>query len=245
MTLIEHWNGSAWKVQSSPSPGAGADLLFAVAATSTRSAWAVGSSNDGLLDRTLVLHWNGHAWKRQPSPNVAGVNNVLEGVAAFSPTNVWAVGYAATNPLRTLVEHWNGHAWKIVHSPNGGGDNLLSGIDGPRRRTSGRSGTRGSSPRTLVEHWNGHAWKLVKSPNPGSVQDVLTSASAVASKDAWAVGYRFDGAVTRNLVAALERQGVEGRGRARRERHHRELDGVAMTSASNGWAAGWFFDGSC
>ncbi len=218
MTLIEHWNGSAWRVQSSPSPGAGSDILFAVTAASTRSAWAVGSSNDGLLDQTFVLHWNGHAWKRQTSPNVAGVNNTLEGVAAFSPTNVWAVGYAATSPLRTLIEHWNGHAWKIVKSPNAAGDNLLSGIDGSSKKDIWAVGNRGSSPRTLVEHWNGHAWKIVQSPNPGSVQDVLTSVSAVSSKDAWTVGYRFDGVVTRTLATPLERPRVEGGGQPRRRR---------------------------
>ena len=57
-----------------------------------------------------------------------------------------------------------------------------------------------------------------------------------------AVGYRFDGAVTRNLVRTRGKawKVVAAPGGADTS----ELDGVAMTSASNGWAAGWFFDGS-
>ena len=154
-------------VQPEP-PGAGADLLFAVAATSTRSAWAVGSSNDGLLDRTLVLHWNGHAWKRQTSPNVAGVNNVLEGVAAISPTNVWAVGYAATNPLRTLRRALERARVEDRAQPER--RRRQPPVRDRRRLEEGHLGgrDRGASPRTLVEHWNGHAWKLVKSPNPAA-----------------------------------------------------------------------------
>src|SRR5947209_49401 len=44
-SLIEHWNGKAWKVQASPKrPGARENRLAGVAATSTTNAWAVGSS---------------------------------------------------------------------------------------------------------------------------------------------------------------------------------------------------------
>jgi hypothetical protein len=57
------WNGSGWKRIPSPSPGATASLS-AVAATSARNAWAVGSTsaaNHGNPE-TLILRWNGKAW---------------------------------------------------------------------------------------------------------------------------------------------------------------------------------------
>jgi hypothetical protein len=72
--LIERWNGSAWRQvldtitlpQLAPgiAPGAHDDRLSAVAATSSRNAWAVGAvqrrlSADSLA---LILHWNGSAW---------------------------------------------------------------------------------------------------------------------------------------------------------------------------------------
>jgi len=63
-TLIERWNGTAWKRVPSPSPDA-TDRLSAVAATSARNAWAVGDTskiNHGSSE-TLILRWNGTSWK--------------------------------------------------------------------------------------------------------------------------------------------------------------------------------------
>src|SRR5205823_2852052 len=62
LTLVEHWNGTAWKVQPSPNPGGTGlnnhNFLYGVAATSATNSWAVGS---------VILHWNGKAWKVQSS----------------------------------------------------------------------------------------------------------------------------------------------------------------------------------
>lgn len=59
-TLIMRWTGQAWSEVASPTP-TGYGSLTAVAATSTGSAWAVGST--GLSDsKTLILHWNGRTW---------------------------------------------------------------------------------------------------------------------------------------------------------------------------------------
>jgi hypothetical protein len=54
-TLIEHWTGSSWTRQASPS-----GTLSAVTATSKSSAWAVGNTSSG---KTLTLRWNGSAWR--------------------------------------------------------------------------------------------------------------------------------------------------------------------------------------
>jgi hypothetical protein len=135
-TLIEHWDGSAWKVQRSPNPsGLGeGNFLYGVAATSLTDAWAVGEYYKGTGNRTLVEHWNGSAWKAQRSPNPGGSNseNSLAGVAAASPADAWAVGdYFGRRADRTLVEHWNGIAWTVQRTPNAGRsttENVLSGV---------------------------------------------------------------------------------------------------------------------
>ena len=63
-TMIEHWNGSSWRLVASPNPAGSShdNNLYGVAATSSTNAWAVGGyrtpSNVG---RTLILHWNGRA----------------------------------------------------------------------------------------------------------------------------------------------------------------------------------------
>jgi len=131
-TLIEHWNGTAWKVVPSPNPSSTGNFLFGVAATSAGNAWAVGDYENGTADRTLIEHWNGTAWKVVPSPNPGGsAGNVLSGVAATSAGNAWAVGdYSIGGQEQMLIEHWNGTAWKVVPSPNpaGSAGNRLFGV---------------------------------------------------------------------------------------------------------------------
>ena len=72
-----------------PSPSTAGGGLSGVAATSTRVAWAVGSTGTG---KTLILHWNGKTWRRVPSPSPGGGGDSIYAVAATSATNAWAVG---------------------------------------------------------------------------------------------------------------------------------------------------------
>jgi hypothetical protein len=51
VTVILHWNGTAWTRVASPAPSGGADLQ-GVAATSASNAWAVGYTTAGA---TLIL----------------------------------------------------------------------------------------------------------------------------------------------------------------------------------------------
>jgi hypothetical protein len=65
VTLIEHWDGTAWIRVPSPSP-AGKAELYAVAAASDSDVGAVGStisSNDQNLS-SLIECRNGTAWTR-------------------------------------------------------------------------------------------------------------------------------------------------------------------------------------
>ncbi len=94
-TLIEHWNGKAWSVSPSPSPGSSVNVLRGVAATSPKNAWAVGESGAQQQDPTLVEHWNGKAWKIQSSLSLGASG--LSGIAATSATTAWAVGFYNTN----------------------------------------------------------------------------------------------------------------------------------------------------
>ena len=60
-TVIEHWNGHAWKQVPSPNrPSGDLNQLFGVAPTSRHNAWAVGTTD---YASTLIVRWNGHAWK--------------------------------------------------------------------------------------------------------------------------------------------------------------------------------------
>ena len=111
-TLIEHWDGTSWRIVPSPNVGTGANALLAVATRPAGDAWAVGYYDDVTGDipvrRTLVLGWDGVSWTRLASANVGTGDNTLTAVVAPSGTSdVWASGGSASG---TLVERWSSSA---------------------------------------------------------------------------------------------------------------------------------------
>src|SRR5258707_9259740 len=113
-------------------------MLFSVAATSERSAWAVGLTGGvfGQRPETLILRWNGTAWRRVPSPNAATPGSWLGAVAVSSARKAWAVGCACNGQrLKTFKERWNGKRWRIGPLPSPATrDSVLHGL----ARTSAR-----------------------------------------------------------------------------------------------------------
>ncbi|MBV9208895.1 MAG: hypothetical protein JO037_26590 [Actinobacteria bacterium] len=104
-TLIEHFNGTAWSVVPSPSPGGSAILGGVTTSNAANNVWAVGAFTPAgsIKAQTLTLNWNGTAWNVVTSPNVASPDGV--GAVAANPgaAIVWAVGFAGQsgsfNPL--------------------------------------------------------------------------------------------------------------------------------------------------
>jgi hypothetical protein len=192
--LIEHWDGSSWKVVSSPNIGSKTEptdnTLAGVTAVSTNDVWAVGYAGG----KTLIEHWNGKTWSIVSSPNIGTNVNFLYGATAISATDIWAVGDTpggVRSGSVTLTEHWNGKTWSIVSSPNVG--TLGSYLNGVSALASNNVWSVGDydqnddSP-SLIEHWNGSSWTIVPSPNPASGANILESVSAISSNNIWAVG---------------------------------------------------------
>ena len=159
-TLIEHWNGRAWRrvTSPSPSPDSSFQALTGVTALSTTNAWAVGGYNNGTAAQTLIEHWNGSSWKQVASRNPSSSSNDLYSVAATSARNAWAVGFYVTDgKQKTLMEHWNGAAWSHVASPNPGGssnDHVLFGVAGtsPTNIWAVGNYNNGTAVQTLALH---------------------------------------------------------------------------------------------
>jgi hypothetical protein len=111
-TVILHWNGKKWTRVPSPNrpEGNDGDGLFAVAASSARSAWAVGGASAGGGESVpLIERWNGTTWKLVSSPVADGR---LEGISISPSGRAWAVGQApGTTGQQTLIMHWDGKAW--------------------------------------------------------------------------------------------------------------------------------------
>jgi hypothetical protein len=205
--LIEHWNGSQWRVVPSPNPGMNNGLQF-VAGVSANDVWVTGSTMTGQFGtptKTLFEHWNGTSWSIVPSPNPGLTQNILAGLAAISKDDVWAVGSYDTSAgtiFHTLIMHWNGSQWRVVPSPSPGTNdflNTVSAISANDVWAAGNSTINGVA-RTLIEHWNGSHWSIVSTPNVGTHDNVLIGVSAVSASDVWSVGFAND---SNNIMRTL------------------------------------------
>lgn len=128
-TLTEHWDGTAWSVVSSPSPGSYlSNVLTGISGKSANDVWAVGYYQDSAgATETLIEHWDGSTWSVVTSPDVStayGSANVLNAVTVVSSTDIWAVGYYQNDGTghqhQSLTLHWDGTSWSVVSSPTSG-----------------------------------------------------------------------------------------------------------------------------
>ena len=201
--LVEHWNGTAWRLTDVPQRAGQQAVLSGVDDLSPDNAWAVGDSfagdpGEGL---TLIEHWNGTKWSIVPSPNpatgVGGDSDVLASISGTGPDDLWAAGSENdedTSTLSVLVEHWDGTKWTVAKSPTPMFASQIAAaitvISPDDVWVVGEQFT--DSMRTLAAHWNGTAWSIVRTPDlssAGTPQNELTGVSAVGSDDVFASGF--------------------------------------------------------
>src|ERR1017187_1158169 len=94
-TLAERWNGTAWSIESSPSPGSYGPTLLGVSCPSASDCTAVGTYQavTGGPNVTLAEQWNGVQWTVQSTPSPAGaLQTSLSGVSCQSAAACTAVG---------------------------------------------------------------------------------------------------------------------------------------------------------
>ncbi|HEX3272635.1 MAG TPA: hypothetical protein VHR15_18460 [Ktedonobacterales bacterium] len=257
-SLIEHWDGSAWKiiVGATPSdPYASYQGLSDVAAIAANDVWAVGPGISGLGTRgcgadqpsPLMEHWNGSRWLNVPIASPGTATFALSQIAGSATNDVWAVGGMVAMTTRThvfitpIIEHWDGVRWSI--SPNSSGPTAF-GLAGVAARPGvawavGQGElTNGHGP-TIVQQWNGSRWAQVTSPSPGTLSNELEGVTALAAKDVWAVGSsaagtlseRWDG-ISWRVVSTPNKSASDNFLRA-----------VAGSGTNDVWAVGSAFDG--
>lgn len=184
--LIEHWDGTAWRVVKSPRTGGGFAELNGVAALAPDDVWAVGSARS----RTLAMHFDGSSWTVVPAPGGSGNPQALAAVAGTSANDVWAVGFAGS---RTLSEHWDGSAWTVVASTNGSRpSNVYAGVASLGPSDTWTVGSTFdpimANDRTLSARADGASWSALATPNPSTEYDSLLAVHGLAAGDIWAVG---------------------------------------------------------
>ncbi len=203
-TLVEHWDGSAWTIVSSPNPpSSSAARLYAVSAVAPDLVWAVGyyfDTNES-RNKTLVLRYDGSTWAQVSSASPGSFFNYLYGVTAQQGGDAWAVGYYRDENnfiYKTLILHYNGTSWVQVTSPNPGlYENYLEDVT---LLPSGEAwavgsmvgGVEGAQHGTLALHYDGSTWQHVLSPNPSTDENRLYGVAASSSNKLWAVGTTFN-----------------------------------------------------
>ena len=250
-TLIEHWDGSAWTIVPSPNPGTNYNFLYNLAVVSANNIWAVGDyPNTKDKEQTLAEHWNGSAWSVVTSPNVGRGYNTFTSVAVASTNDVWAVGYYhnyTTRSDQTLTEHWNGSAWSIVSSPSTGLTfdrlNSVTVVSSANVWAVGNHDTS-NSVLTHIEHWNGSAWSIVASPNVGTAYNDLNEVEAISASNIWAVGFHDapGGAYSLTLVEHWNGSSWKVVASPSLDNSQSPLNGIAVVSASDIWAAGYYYN---
>jgi hypothetical protein len=204
--LVERWNGTAWTVQSTPTPsGAAASYLNGVSCTSASACTAVGQYVTGAgSTATLAERWNGTAWAIQSTPNpTGGTSSELYGVSCTSASACTAVGnYDTSTGVVTLAERWNGTAWAVqsTPSPSGATAGFVNGVSCTTTSACTATGWYETTPgayETLAEAWNGTAWVVQSTPNPsGATANYLLGVSCTSASACIAAGYDLNPSYT-------------------------------------------------
>jgi hypothetical protein len=186
-TLILHRTSGRWYVV--PVEGNLTVNLDGVAATGTRTAWAVGSAL--FPNGSVLLRWNGTVWKPVSLPLSAG-NDGIFGAAGKGSGAAWAVGESYDNateistPIRTRL---TGATWRRVPvpAPKNSLLNNVGFVPGGTVWAVGETRLSLAVFLPLILRWSGSAWVRVPSPNVGRDGE-LSTVAATSAGNAWAVG---------------------------------------------------------
>ena len=212
-TLIERWNGTQWRVVTSPNADTtGDNVLTSVDALSGTNAWAVGFSRTDTSRKSLIQRWNGTSWTIVSSPDPGTIGNSLLGVEAAGPNDIWAIGWKNSGDgLRSLLLHYDGTAWTegAAVPKVGTGDNVLTGISVVSNDDVWATGyyVDGTQYKTLTLHYDGTTWSHVPSSNGADGTDILMGMDASSSTNAWAVGFEYRAALNHYVASTQQCNG--------------------------------------
>jgi hypothetical protein len=192
--LAEAWNGTAWSVQSVPSPaGASFPELTAVSCPSASFCETTGSGGSG----GYADEWNGTAWTLQTVPVLSGDTSVyLAGVSCASAGFCEATGEGTNSSGDGVAaaDTWNGSAWSAQSAPTPSGVvsiilSAVSCLSATSCETTGDDAGSSNVYSSLAESWNGSAWSVQSTPSPGTSYTYLNGVSCVTGGDCEAAGY--------------------------------------------------------
>jgi hypothetical protein len=191
-TLIEHGNGTTWKVVKSPNPATNHNLE-AVSGSSASNVWAVGQDFDPAARggqgsyESLALHYDGTSWNAVADATAGLTYAELTSVSTISASDAWAVGRASTGPgdnLEPFAEHWDGTAWTAVPLPA-----TLTAVSQVKQFAPGDVWILGTDASgRILEHWQGSGWTPVQTAATGMARTDLARIGGSSSSDLYVVG---------------------------------------------------------
>jgi hypothetical protein len=173
--LVERWNGSRWKLQTTPALGTDG-VLRGVACTAAAACLAVGSDDAG-GGEPLAESWSGGAWVQLDTdlPAAFGPGG-LQAVSCTATRKCTAVGQSyPSNGSAPLADRWNGTSWTAQAPPPLPGDlnPRLDAVSCPSTTSCTATGTDDAADapgadRVLGERWNGTKWTAFAGASPGT-----------------------------------------------------------------------------
>lgn len=175
LSLAERWNGSEWKVQTTPNPaGAKETEPSGVSCTASNACTLAGTyENSAGVALPFAESWNGSEWSVQTMPTATGATQTrLWDVSCTSATACTATGSyrnssAAEMPLAV---RWNGTEWatQTMPLPSGAKNTYGYGVSCATPTecvVTGVSLNSSGKYVTFAERWNGTTWSVQSTPN--------------------------------------------------------------------------------
>ena len=232
--LVQKWTGSKWTISPWPLSGI---TPHAMVALSSSNVWAAAG---GSADTAPTFEqWNGTHWKLVPGASVKSVG--VNGMSAVSATDIWAVG-GDDDYSQPFVERWNGSSWSTVSTPvpTWADGVYFTSVDAMTRADvwavgygAAKKGNNYDEP--VIEHWNGTRWNIITTPKL-SGDAVLSSVSATAADDVWAMGSRPR--VTSRSYGLIEHWNGKHWKIVSGPNAVTQLNGVDAISKDDAWAVG-------
>lgn len=207
MTLAQGWDGTSWKVQSTPNAADGtfSNDLSAVSCSGPDRCTAVGDwSGDG-RGGVLIERWNGVAWMTQAATVPGGTTAQLTGVSCPSSESCVAIGDDSSSSYAIV---WEGAGWTEQSTPSlgGGQSSNLRAIS-----CGGSTGCTAVGERVfgtglvqpLAERSGGSQWAVQAAVGlPGAQATAITATSCVQATACQAVGNFVDASNGQTLALA-------------------------------------------
>lgn len=198
-TLLEHWDGSAWSVVTSPDPGTRSDALLSISAFSADDIWAAGYQSDGMGYSPLLLHYDGTSWSPVSVPVSTTQDTVLTSVNATAHNDAWVGGSQVEgSQTQPFTAHWSGTSWSVVPAPAPGSSySVLREVSGSASNAWAVGVAYDGAINTFLgftAHWDGSNWGIVRSVLGGSAikSEMFAVEKVPGSGQWWAAGRPSD-----------------------------------------------------